>query len=184
MIGHVSWGGGFMAHSTRFLFVIACCVQLVLHALPASANFGEPIATSGNWTVRQTLHAITDEPSCVAIYKDRFEIQLDPNDLFISLRESGGVSSLVLRFDDKPAREARPASEAEKRIRSVNLRGPEFEELMSSKRLRAQIRTAAGAIIEEDLDLNGAKEALGELMRSPCCEPPRCGFLAQLGGWC
>lgn len=173
-----------MTHNTRFLFIIACCVQLVFHALPVSANFGEPIAKSGNWSVRRTLHTITEEPSCVAIYKDRFEIQLDEDDLFISLRGRGGVSSVVLRFDDKPAKEARSASEVEKKIRSVNLRGPEFEELMSSKRLRAQIRTTAGAIIEEDLDLNGAKEVHGELMRSQCDEPPSCGFLGKLGGWC
>jgi hypothetical protein len=173
-----------MTHNTRFLFIIASCVQLVFHTLPVSADFGETIAESGNWSVRRTLHTITDEPSCVAVYKDRFEIQLDENDLFISLRGRGGVSSVVLRFDDEPAKQARPASEAEKTLRSVNLRGPEFEELMSSKRLRAQVRTTAGAIVEEDLDLNGAKEAHGELMGSQCGEQPSCGFLAKLGGWC
>jgi hypothetical protein len=168
MMGYVSWGGGFMAHNTRFLFIIACCVQLVFHALPASANFGEPIAISGNWTVRRTFHAITDEPSCVAIYKDRFEIQLDENDLFVSLRGPGGVSSVVLRFDDQPAKESRPASETEKKVRAANLRGREFEELMSSKRLRVQIRTTADTTIEEDLDLNGVKEVHGEFMSSQC----------------
>ena len=157
-----------MAHNTRFLFVIACCVQLVFHALPASANFGEPIAKSGNWTVRRTLHTITEEPSCVAIYEDRFEIQLDEDDLFISLRGRGGVSSVVLRFDDKPAEQLRPASETEKNVRAVNLRGREFEELMSSKRLRMQIRTTADATIEEDLDLNGVREVHAEFMGSQC----------------
>ena len=157
-----------MAHNTRFLFIIACCVQLVLHALPASANFGEPIATSGNWTVRRTLHAITEEPSCVAIYKDRFEIQLDENDLFVSLRGRGDVSSVVLRFDDQPARELRPASETEKKVRAVNLCGSEFEELMSSERLRVQIRTTAGTTIKEDLDLDGVKEVHDEFMSSQC----------------
>jgi len=173
-----------MTHGTRFPFIIACCVQLVVLALPVSADFGEPIAKAGNWSVRRTLHTITEEPSCVAIYEDRFEIRLDENDLFISLRGRGGVSSVVLRFDDKPAREARPASEMEKKAQFVNLSGPEFEELMSSKRLRAQIRTTAGAIVEEDLDLDGAKEAHGELMGSQCSEPPSCGFLGRLGGWC
>jgi len=168
MVGYVSWGGGFMAHSTRFLFIIACCAQLVFHALPASANFGEPIASSGNWTVRRTLHAITDEPSCVAIYKDRFEIQLDENDLFVSLRGRGGVSSVVLRFDDQPAKELRPASETEKIVGAVNLCGREFEELMSSKRLRMQIRTTADATIEEDLDLRGVKKVHGEFTGSQC----------------
>jgi hypothetical protein len=148
--------------------VIACCLQLVLHAFPASANFGEPVATSGNWTVRRTLHAITDEPSCVAIYKDRFEIQLDENDLFVSLQGRGDISSVVLRFDDEPERELRPASETEKKVRAVNLCGSEFEELMSSERLRVRIRTTAGTTIEEDLDLDGVKEAHGEFMSSPC----------------
>lgn len=173
-----------MTRNTRFLFIIACSVQLVFLASPVSADFGEPIAKSGNWSVRRTVHTITDEPSCVAIYKDRFEIQLDENDLFIRLRERGAVSSVVLRFDNEPAKEARPASKTEERLRSVNLRGAEFEEFMSSKRLRAQIRTTAGVIVEEDLDLEGAKEVHGELLRSPCGEPPRCGFLGRLGGWC
>ena len=159
-----------MTPDTRSLFVIACCLQLVLHAFPARANFGEPIATSGNWTVRRTLHAITDEPSCVAIYKDRFEIQLDENDLFVRLRGRGGVSSVVLQFDDEPARALRPASETEKMIRAVNLCGSEFEELMSSKRVRMQIQTTAGTTIEEDLDLDGVKKVHGEFMSSPCRE--------------
>jgi hypothetical protein len=173
-----------MTHQTRFLFIIACCLQLALCALPVGADFGEPIAKSGNWTVRRTVHTITQEPSCVAIYKDRSEIRLDQDDLFISLRGRGGVSSVVLRFDDEPAREARPASEAEKRMHSINLHGAEFEELMSSKRLRAEIRTNAGTIVEEDLDLDGTKEVQDELTQEQCSEPPSCGFLGRLGGWC
>ena len=157
-----------MARNTRLLIILGCCFQLTLQALPASANFGEPIATSGNWTVRRTFHAITDEPSCVAIYKDRFDIQLDENDLFLSLRGRGGVSSVILRFDDRPAEELRPASETEKMVGSVNLRGREFEELMSSKRLRVQIQTVADTTIEEDLDLDGVKEAQSEFMSSQC----------------
>jgi len=157
-----------MAHDTRLPFIIACCVPLVLLALPAGAEFGERVAKSGNWTVRRTFHAVTDEPACVANYEDRFDIQLGENDLFVGLGGRGEVSSVVLRFDDKPAKESRPASEAEKRLRTVNLRGAEFEELISSKRLRMQIRTAAGATIEEDLDLDGVKEARGELMGSRC----------------
>jgi hypothetical protein len=168
MMGYASWGEGFMTPDTRFLLILACCAQLVLHAFPASANFGEPIATSGNWTVRRTLHAITDEPSCVAIYKDRFEIQLDENDLFVRLRGRGDVSSVVLRFDDKPARELRPASATEKNVRAVNLCGSEFEELMSSKRLRVEIRTTTDITIEEDLDLHGVKEVHDEFMSSQC----------------
>ncbi len=69
-------------------------------------------------------------------------------------------------------------------MRSVNLHGPEFEELLSSKRLRLRIRTPDGAIIEEDLDLDGVKEVQREFLRSPCGEPPKCSFLARLGGWC
>ena len=157
-----------MAHDTRFPFVIAGCVSLVLLVLPASAEFGERVAESGNWTVRRTLHAITDEPACVANYKDRFDIQLGENDLFVGLGGRGEVSSVVLRFDDKPAKESRPASEAEKKLRAINLRGAEFDELMSSKRLRMQIRTAADTTIEEDLDLDGVKEANGELTGSRC----------------
>ena len=157
-----------MAYDTRFPFVIACCVSLVLLASPARAEFGEQVEKSGNWTVRRTFHAITEEPACVANYKDRFEIQLDENDLFVGLGGRGEVSSVVLRFDDKPAKESRPASETEKRIRAVNLRGAEFEELMSSERLRIKIRTAADTTIEEDLDLDGVKEAHGELMGSRC----------------
>jgi hypothetical protein len=78
------------------------------------------------------------------------------------------VSSVVLRFDDKPEKELRPASETEKKAHAVNLRGSEFEELMSSKRLRARIRTAADTTIEEDLDLNGAKGVHGKFVGSQC----------------
>jgi hypothetical protein len=173
-----------MTHHTRFLLIIVCCVQLVLLALPAIAEFGEPIGRSGNWSVLRTLHAVTNEPSCVAIYKDRFEIRMDENDLFISLNGRGDVSSVVLQFDGDPAKQARPASEAEKKANFVGLDGAEFEELMSWKRLRAQIRTTDGAAIEEDIDLDGVKEVHRELTGSKCSEPPSCSFFARLGGWC
>ena len=173
-----------MAHDTRRLFIIVCCVLLVPLALQAAADFGEAIAQSGSWSVLRTVNSVTDEPSCVAVYKDRFDIQLDENDLFISLRGRGDVSSVALRFDDKAGQEARPASELEKQSGFVCLRGAEFEELMSSKRLRAEIRMTDGATIEEDLDLEGAKEVQRELTGSKCTEPPSCSFFARLGGWC
>jgi hypothetical protein len=157
-----------MAHETRFLFITACCVQLILLALPARANFGELVEQDGHWRVLRSFHAITDEPGCVAVYEDRFEITLDENDLFVSLRGRGNVSSVALQFDDKPAKGSRPASELEKRVDAVNLRGAEFEELMSSRHLRARIRTTDGTTIEEDLDLDGAKKAQRALMGSQC----------------
>lgn len=167
-MGLVWWGGKSMAHDTRSLFITACCVQLVLLALPAQANFGELVETAGHWKVLRSLHAITDEPGCVAIYEDRFEIKLDENDLFVSLRGRGDVSSVALQFDDKPAKDSRPASELEKRDGTVNISGAEFEELLSAKRLKARIRTTAGTTIEEDLDLDGVKKARRALMGSQC----------------
>jgi hypothetical protein len=157
-----------MAHDTRSLFIIACCVQLVLLALPAQANFGEIVETAGHWKVLRSLHAVTDEPGCVAIYEDRFEIKLDENDLFLSLRGRGDVSSVSLQFDDKPAKDSRPASELEKSTGAVNLRGAEFEELLAAKHLKARIRTTAGTTIEEDLDLDGLEKARRALMGSQC----------------
>jgi hypothetical protein len=75
---------------------------------------------------------------------------------------------VVLQFDDDPAKESRPASGTEKKVRAVNLRGAEFDELLSSKHLRVEIHTAAGTTIEEDLDLDGVKEVRGALMGSQC----------------
>ena len=56
----------------------------------------------------------------------------------------------------------------EKRSGTVNIRGAEFEERLSSKRLKARIRTTAGTTIEEDLDLDGVKKARRALMGSRC----------------
>jgi hypothetical protein len=93
------------------------------------------------------------------LYKDRFDVQLTKNDLFISLRGRGGVKSVMLRFDDEPARQLRLASEMEQKIEVVDIQGDDFEKLLGSKRLRVRILTVLDTLVDEDLSLNGLEAA-------------------------
>ena len=128
------------------------------------------IPNSGYWSVRRSVDAMTDKPICVGFYKDRFDIQLSDAELYISLEGRGGVSLVTLRFDDKPAKPSRLASEIERDISAVKISGSDFQELFPSKRLRAQIYTILDTIVNEDLDLTGLKEAHSVILSPQCQE--------------
>lgn len=112
---------------------------------------------------------MTDKTICIGLYKDREDIQLSEDHLWINLRGRGGVSLVTLRFDDNPAKLPRLASDMEQRVSAVKISGSEFQELLQSRRLRAQVLTILDTIVEEDIDLTGLNEAFA-VIQSPQCK--------------
>lgn len=128
-------------------------------ASAASVSDAKVVFKNDNWSVRRTLDPMTDKPSCVGIYRNRFDVQLAQRDFFITMRGKGGVSAYTLRFDDEPAQPLRLAQDIEKRIGAVNLEYSEFDKLLNSKRLRIRISTLIRGIVDEDISLIGLREA-------------------------
>jgi len=126
-------------------------------------------AAIGNWRIEKDVDQMTDKASCTAYYHRDSQIQLNEQGFYISLRGRGGVKGITLRFDEKPARELRLATDIERRIGAVNFNRAEFNELQSSKRLRVRVMTILDQIYQDDIDLSGHLDAL-EVLRSPRCK--------------
>lgn len=100
---------------------------------------------------------MTDKKSCVALFKDRFDIQITEKNFTYSLRGKGGVKMITLRFDENQPIN-RLANDLEKRLSLVYIKDEEFRQLLLAKRLRIQIFTVLDTIVNEDLDLSGFTE--------------------------
>ncbi len=111
---------------------------------------------------------MTDKPSCTGLFRNRYDIQLNENAFFLSLKGRGGVDVYTLRFDDEPPLEMRGASDIEKSMGTMVLSGADFNKLLDAKRLRVRVSTILDSIVEEDINLTGLKEAEQYIASSQC----------------
>lgn len=139
-------------------------------ARPAQASLAqaETVFLAGDWSVRRDIDPMTDEPSCTALYQDRFDVQLTSNAFFVSLRGRGGVRGYQLRFNDEPSKALQLATDNEGQISVVMIKGRNFSKLIGSQRIRIQIITVLSSMINEDFNLEGINEVIG-FLRSPEC---------------
>ncbi|MBV6321951.1 hypothetical protein [Duganella violaceipulchra] len=121
---------------------------------------------SGFWTVDQSINAMTDKKSCVALYKGDWNIQGGLRYFFISMRGRGGVKYYTVRINDEPAQGQQRATESESDLGSLILE-PYFDQLYDGKRLRVQIGTIIGGMLGEDIDLKGFRESV-DFIRENC----------------
>ena len=108
--------------------------------------------TKGDWKVLRSQDPMTDKSSCTAIYKENYQIQLSPENLFIGI--SGGIQSVTLRFDDNPPSRLRLATDMEKKLRSIIITGSDFSRLRTSQRLRYQSSTLVSGMQTGEIDLS------------------------------
>lgn len=125
--------------------------------LMADLRSAKEVFRSGNWTIMRDQNAMSDKIDCTGIYKGDPKVQLSERDLFIQIL--GGIESVRLRFDDEPAQALRLGTEMEKKIHAVDIKGADFEKLLTAKRLRMAVGTLVRGISEIDLDLGGLAEA-------------------------
>jgi hypothetical protein len=125
-------------------------------------------ANIGNWRIKKDADQMSDQPSCLAFLDRNSQVQLYHDTFFIGLRGRGGIQSITLRFDDKPAQPMRIPSRIEKELSSINFTRSEFDELQRSKRLRVEVSTVLNHIWRDDIDLNGHLDALEQLRGANC----------------
>jgi len=125
------------------------------------------ISKSGHWSVRKEKDFMTDETSCVALYKDRFDIQLNLGRFFLDMSGKGGVKGFEYRIDEQNPQIGIP-DKLHKETGIVELDGSNFQQLLSAKRIRIQVLTVLGDIVEEDIDLTGLAEIYPTLTGSMC----------------
>ena len=155
----------------RFKLFAGFLIITLLSPTLARAKDAKPdpsISKIGNWSIHLSIDPMTDSKSCTGLYNGKFDVQLNEGHLYISLRGRGGVSGIVLRFDDEPARPLRLPTEMEKRIDIVDIEGEDFQKLLDSKRLRVQVLTVLNSLVDEDISLVNLKEALTVISGPKC----------------
>lgn len=111
---------------------------------------------------------MTDKPSCVALYKDKFNVQITEHEMYISEAGHGGVQAIVVRLDNNAPKNMQLASDTEKEIGAIGITGTEFDELLASQRLRYRIVQLAGGTDDGDVDLKGLAAAHSVIMGTKC----------------
>lgn len=152
--------------------LISAVVALSITASAAgAANLAEaPIVfKSDDWSVRRTLDQMTDRPSCTALFRERYDIQVKPDAFYISTKGRGGISSYRLRYDDDVALPLKVASPLEKSLSAIWIQSADIPRVIAAKRLRVSALTLIGGSIDEDIPLNGLREA-HEFLASPACK--------------
>ncbi len=155
------------------MYTKSCFIAAVLASLAGSAAFAastppEVAFKSDNWTVVRSSGLFSKGVECTGTYKDDKGIQLSVDGLSVHL--NGELKSITVRFDDKPARPVRYASRMEQNLRSVQISGGDFSELLASSRLRVQSTTASSGIVSEDVNLAGIKDAYASI-KNGCAMP-------------
>jgi hypothetical protein len=138
------------------LAMMLCC--LVLQPASAAPLEDSPVVLrSGDWAVHRTQDSMTDANICTASYRDDYAVQLGSHTLTIGVAD--GLTNVTLRFVEDKARAARPPKRAERAVSAIDIEGADFDQLPRSKRLRYRALTANDAIVEGNIDLNGAMDA-------------------------
>ncbi|HEY2394651.1 MAG TPA: hypothetical protein VGH81_01550 [Rudaea sp.] len=127
------------------------------------------VLRSGDWAVHRTQDTMTDANICTAIYRDNYAVQLGSHTLTIGVAD--GLKNVTLRFDEDTARDARLPKRSERAVSAIDIEGEDFKQLLRSKRLRYRALTATDAIVEGDIDLNGAMDAYKNI-QSGCVGDP------------
>jgi hypothetical protein len=148
------------------LWIAAGLLLSLSTAVVAGSLAGAPVVfKSGNWKVLRVTDNMTDQKSCVGIYKDDYGIQLSPGTLYI--RVQGGPQGYRFRFDEDQPEGLRLATDIQRKIDTVEVSGTDYNRLIKSHRLRYSVSTILGHEVEGDLDLTGI-EAAAENVANNC----------------
>jgi hypothetical protein len=139
--------------------ILIICLFFSNYAFAAGVKEMPVVYKNANWVVRCESDTMTDKMTCVGLYKDNINIQLNKDTLYIVMSGRGGVDGYILRFDDAQPEEMTLATDKDKEIGCVRIGGSDFQRLLSSKRLRVRVLTILRSLVDEDINLNGICEA-------------------------
>ena len=153
---------------TKIAILIGAVLVVVSGTSAQSANLAQApvIAKYGKWSVRRELDPMTDKANCIALYENRFDVQVTEEDCYISESGKGGVQSITLRFDDQPPEEMQLASDTEQTVGAIGIHSSDFQKLLIANRLRYQILRVVDGLDNGELDLNGLAAAHQVIMGS------------------
>jgi hypothetical protein len=156
--------------------IASACLAVLLGSSAATAQTlaeSPVVFQSSDWAVHRRQDPMTDANICTALYRGSSGIQLGSHSLAIAI--DGGVKSVTLRYDNAAAHAPRLPKHSERSVGAVNIEGPEFDELLQSGRLRYRVLTGTDNVIEGDIDLAGARDALTNIQNGCLGEPVSAG---------
>lgn len=113
---------------------------------------------SGQWDVRKSVDSMTDKVTCTGVHRKNFGYQASADTLYLNVR--GSLKSVTLRYGDNKPEAFRLATDLERDIGSMILKGGEFRKLLTVNRLRTQSLTYLDSLDSKDIDLSGIKKVV------------------------
>lgn len=163
----------------RVMFLMALVsATLVAHA---GLEDAPTVFQLGKWKVLRNVDSMTDKASCTGIYDENYGVQLSKNALY--LKPQGGVQGFSLRFGNSPANSMSRASDMERQLGVVVIDKKNFNRLLRSNRLRAEVLTFSGDLLGFDFDLRGINESL-DYVRNRCAAEPASALAPQEASTC
>lgn len=150
----------------RFLSVLSILAFTITSA--SGQGLGTKIAKQGNWTIFRSQDAMTDEISCVAIFKNDPSVQLTLTSLGFNLNGKGGVSGFTDRVDDNPPSEMQLPSHVEEQAGVIVIKDAAYSQIMQAKRFRIQVLTVLPSNVNFDVDLKDSAAVLKALDGPKC----------------
>lgn len=153
-------------HAKKHVSGLSPFVLALAIATPSYADLGEEVKTYGNWTVRRSVDAMTDQVSCLATSTDNAGVQLYDTVLYIGAR---GPQGFKYRLDDAAPSELQLVRDNLRRVGAIAFEDALFNQVLQADRLRIQIVTYS-ALENIDLDLCGIRSAHELIVSSDACQ--------------
>lgn len=143
---------------TLLSLVLACAIGS-LHAAPH-------IAKVADWTIIKTTDPMSDVTSCVALYDQNNNVRMRAQMLSIWMKGRGGVEAYQVRYDKEPPSifaDRMPSDSADYWWTG------DMNRVLESSKLLVRIKPIIGSIVDQEINLRGAKAAHAVLI-SPRCQ--------------
>jgi hypothetical protein len=149
------------SHMSNY-FRIAALPLLITIGAANIANAGlsdQPIVyKSGQWDVRKSVDSMTDKVTCTGVHRKSFGYQVSADALYLNVR--GSLKSVTLRYGNNKPEPLRLATDLERDISSMILKGGEFRKLLTVNRLRTQSLTYLDSLDSKDINLSGINKVV------------------------
>lgn len=138
-------------------------VALVFAA--SSINAAPTVAKVADWTIIKTTDAMSDVTSCVALYDRDNNVRLRAEMLSIWMKGRGGVEAYQFRYDKEP-----PSIFANRMPTDSTdyWWTADMDRVLASSKLLVRIKPIIGGIVDQEINLRGAKAAHAVLISSRC----------------
>lgn len=140
----------------------ACAFATAVAAQP----IGPVVERDGIWELRKSRDSFTDKTACVITPTGQIYVQISRGSLYINYSGRGGIRGWQIRLDEGQVSQMTIPGRINERLGILQISGPQFDQIMKSRRLRIQALTLISGIKNEDFQLNGLARLYQRMMQT------------------